>query len=188
MVVEMSLRARVLRGAGVIALAIALVTGIGDGAMAQSSTPQVTLGPSGLPLPRFVSLRSRANLRVGPGTSYAVEWQFVRPGIPLEIIQEYDNWRRVRDSDGTEGWVNQSLLSGSRTAIVAPWARDSGTILSLHAEPSESARLVARLEPGLIGSVRSCDGEWCQMNFSGVRGWLRQSRLWGVYPGETYRD
>ena len=72
-----------------------------------------TVGPSGLPLPRFVSLKaSQANLRIGPGTTYPVEWTYVKRGLPLEIIQEYDNWRRVRDADGTEGWVSQALLSG----------------------------------------------------------------------------
>jgi len=158
-------------------------------AMAQANAPAVQIGPSGLPLPRFVSLRSsRANLRVGPGTNYAVQWQFVKSGLPLEIIQEYDNWRRVRDAEGAEGWVNHSLLSGSRTAVVAPWERGQTAELPLHAQPSESSRMVARLEPGLIGSVRSCTGEWCEMDFSGVRGWIRQSRIWGAYPGESYRD
>lgn len=156
---------------------------------AQSNAPAVQTGPSGLPLPRFVSLRSsRANLRVGPGTNYAVQWQYVRAGIPLEIIQEYDNWRRVRDVDGTVGWLNQSLLSGNRTAIVAPWERGRTDELQLHAQANESSRVVARLEPGLIGDIRSCNGDWCEMNFSGVRGWIRQSRIWGAYPGETYRD
>src|SRR5690606_37820396 len=78
------------------------------------------VGPSGLPLPRFASLKSgRVNLRIGPGLKYPVEWLYLKSGVPMEIIQEYDNWRRVRDSEGAEGWVNQSLLSGRRTAIAA---------------------------------------------------------------------
>jgi SH3-like domain-containing protein len=84
-------------------------------------------GPSGLPLPRFVSLKAtRVNLRIGPGRDYAVAWLYTRPGVPMEVIQEYDNWRRVRDAEGTEGWVYQSLLSGDRTATVAPWKAASG--------------------------------------------------------------
>jgi SH3-like domain-containing protein len=185
----MRLREWASRAICVGAVAMALVVGGADTVPAQGTAPQVTMGPSGLPLPRFVTLRSaRANLRVGPGTDYAVLWQYVRSGLPLEIIQEYDNWRRVRDSDGTEGWVNQSLLSGNRTGAVAPWEKGKKAALPLHAEPNDSARVVARLEPGLIGIVRTCDGEWCQMEFSGVRGWIRQSRLWGVYPGELYRS
>jgi SH3-like domain-containing protein len=185
----MSLLGMALRLTCAAALSVGLATASPGHADAQSSAPAVELGPSGLPLPRFVSLRSaRANLRVGPGTDYATQWQYVRSGLPLEIIQEYDNWRRVRDWEGTEGWINQSLLSGNRTAIVAPWERGRQEALPLHAEPREASRVVARLEPGLVGSIRSCDGEWCQMDFSGVRGWLRQSRLWGAYPGETYRQ
>jgi len=158
-------------------------------AIAQTQSQNAQLGPSGLPLPRFVSLRApRANLRVGPGTDYAVQWTFVRSGVPLEIVQEYDNWRRVRDAEGAEGWINHSLLSGNRTAVVAPWERGQIPELPLHAQPNETARIVARLEPGLMGAVRSCDGEWCEMDFSGVRGWIPQSRLWGAYPGETYRN
>ncbi|MGY6710390.1 MAG: SH3 domain-containing protein [Rhizobiaceae bacterium] len=158
-------------------------------AIAQTQSQNVQLGPSGLPLPRFVSLRApRANLRVGPGTNYAVQWTFVRSGVPLEIVQEYDNWRRVRDAEGAEGWINHSLLSGNRTAVVAPWERGQIPELPLRAQPNETARIVARLEPGLMGAVRSCDGQWCEMDFSGVRGWIPQSRLWGAYPGETYRN
>ena len=85
---------------------------------------EITLGPSGLPLPRFVSLKSgRVNSRVGPGANYSVDWMYLKPGLPMEIIQEFDNWRRVRDADGSEGWINQSLLSGRRTGIAAPWQK-----------------------------------------------------------------
>ena len=109
------------------------------------------VGPSGLPLPRFVSLKSgRVNSRIGPGVNYPVDWLYLKPGLPMEIIQEYDNWRRVRDSDGSEGWINQSLLSGRRTAIAAPWqrgkdARDSACSPS----PTRTRATVAVIEPGV---------------------------------------
>ena len=74
---------------------------------------QPAKGASGLPLPRFVSLKARrVNLRIGPSRDYAVNWLYTRSGIPMEIIQEYDHWRRVRDLDGTEGWIHKSLLTG----------------------------------------------------------------------------
>ena len=97
-----------------------------------------TVGPSGLPLPRFVSLKSgRVNSRIGPGVNYPVDWLYLKSGLPMEIIQEYDNWRRVRDSDGAEGWINQSLLSGKRTAIAAPWQRGKEAQINLLAEPEQ---------------------------------------------------
>jgi SH3-like domain-containing protein len=159
-------------------------------AAAQSAAAQnITLGPSGLPLPRFVSLKSgRVNSRIGPGLNYSVDWMYLKPGLPMEIIQEYDNWRRVRDADGAEGWINQSLLSGKRTGIVAPWQRGKDVTMELKAEPEDTAALVARIEPGAVGTIRSCNGQWCEMSFDGSRGWIIQSQVWGAYPGEYIQD
>ena len=159
-------------------------------AVAQTAAgQQVTRGPSGLPLPRFVSLKSgRVNSRIGPGLNYAVEWLYMKPGLPMEIVQEYDNWRRVRDSDGAEGWINQSLLSGRRTAIAAPWQRGKEAQIILLEKPEREARTLAILEPGVVGTIKSCNGEWCEMNFDGHTGWLSQKLVWGAYPGELVKD
>ena len=155
----------------------------------QAAAQTVTLGQSGLPLPRFVSLKSgRVNSRIGPGVNYSVDWMYMKAGLPMEIIQEYDNWRRVRDADGAEGWINQSLLSGRRTAIVAPWQRGKDEPLSLQAKPDAKASAVAYLEPGVIGTIKLCDGDWCQMTFDGHTGWINQTQLWGAYPGEQVKD
>jgi len=161
----------------------------GPASSAQTQAATVRLGPSGLPLPRFVSLKSgRVNSRIGPGVNYSVDWMYTRSGLPMEIVQEYDNWRRVRDADGAEGWINQSLLSGKRTAIVAPWQRGKGATVDLLADPSPEASVVAILEPGVMGSIRSCNGQWCEMSFDGHSGWIKQSSLWGAYPGEKVKD
>lgn len=147
------------------------------------------VGPSGLPLPRFVSLKSgKVNLRIGPGLNYPVEWMYTKAGVPMEIIQEFDNWRRVRDAEGAEGWINQSLLSGRRTAIAAPWQQGKEAELMLRSGPDTSSRIVARLQPGVIGTIKECDGQWCEMEFSGHRGWISQTQIWGAYPGEVYKD
>lgn len=184
-------RHRILRSclcAALIALAAAFAP---PPALAQETTGAIPMrmGPSGLPLPRFVSLKgAQVNLRVGPGLNYAVEWRYLKSGVPMEIIQEYDNWRRVRDADGAEGWINQSLLSGRRTAITAPWQRGGEAHFKLHAEPSDRARIVATMEAGVIGALRTCNGQWCEMDVSGQRGWVKQSQIWGAYPGEAYKD
>ncbi|MDI6025565.1 SH3 domain-containing protein [Corticibacterium sp. UT-5YL-CI-8] len=158
--------------------------------IAAAAQGAVTLGPSGLPLPRFVSLKSgRVNSRIGPGLGYSVDWMYMKSGLPMEIIQEYDNWRRVRDADGSEGWINQSLLSGKRTAIVAPWQRGKETQVNLLASGDKDARVIAMVEPGAIGTIRVCNGQWCEMTFDGRnRGWISQSLVWGAYPGETIED
>jgi SH3-like domain-containing protein len=156
---------------------------------APTITQDVPRGASGLPLPRFVSLKSgRVNSRIGPGLNYAVDWMYLKPGLPMEIIQEYDNWRRVRDSDGAEGWINQSLLSGRRTGIAAPWQRGKEAQIPLLSRPEIGAGTVAVIEPGVIGTIRSCNGEWCEMSFDGHTGWLSQGLVWGAYPGETIKD
>lgn len=166
-----------------------LGTGLEGGVAAAASSQGITRGPSGLPLPRFVSLKSgRVNSRIGPGLNYSVDWLYLKSGLPMEIIQEYDNWRRVRDADGAEGWINQSLLSGRRTAIAAPWHKGKSARIELFAEPDSGGRPVAILEPGVIGTIKQCTGEWCEMTFEGHTGWIDQTLVWGAYPGEIVAD
>ena len=112
----------------------------------------------------------------------------MKSGLPMEIIQEYDNWRRVRDADGSEGWINQSLLSGKRTAITAPWQRGKDAKINLLAKPEAESRTVAILDPGVVGKIKACNGDWCEMTFDGVTGWIRQTLVWGAYPGELVKD
>jgi SH3-like domain-containing protein len=143
----------------------------------------LTEGPSGYPLPRFVSLSaSEVNVRMGPSTRHKVKWIFRKEGLPVEVIQEFGNWRRVRDAEGEEGWIHGSLLSGRRTALVAPWS--DGEPVPLRAEPSATARPVAYLEPFVLAEVDDCDGSWCMVSVERWRGAVPQRLLWGVYPEE----
>lgn len=159
------------------------------GSLGPNGQQPITLGPSGLPLPRFVSLKSgRVNSRIGPGVNYPVDWLYLKAGLPMEILQEYDNWRKVRDSDGAEGWINQSLLSGKRMGIAAPWQKGKDSAIKLLEEPEPDARAVAVLEPGVIGKINQCNGDWCEMTFAGHTGWIGQALIWGAYPGEMIKD
>jgi SH3-like domain-containing protein len=170
-----------------LVLLLSASTAVAGGAPDPQTTGSV--GPSGLPLPRFVSLKSgRVNARIGPGVTYPVNWLYLKPGLPMEIIQEFDNWRKVRDSDGAEGWINQSLLSGKRTGLVAPWQRGKDVHIELLDEPASDAGIVAEIEPSVVGKILQCNGQWCQMNFDGHAGWMRQDLVWGAYPGETIKD
>ena len=139
---------------------------------------------SGLPVPRFVSLKSdHVNVRSGPNKDHDVAWIYTRPGLPVEITAEFENWRRIRDRDGTEGWVYHSLLSGKRTAFVAkPKSRDD--VASLYESADSTSALRATLEPGVLGIVKRCDGHWCRFGGVGFDGFIAQERLWGVYPNE----
>jgi SH3-like domain-containing protein len=144
---------------------------------------------TGLPLPRFVSLKSGdVNVRRGPGQEYDVAFKFVKEGLPVEITQEFDNWRKIRDSEGSEGWVFHSLLSGKRTALVAPWetSGDSGPYPVL-TEPDAKSTVVAYLTPRVIADVEECHHGWCMVSGHGYHGWIEQDRLWGVYPNEEIK-
>ncbi|ASG21715.1 SH3 domain-containing protein [Nitrospirillum viridazoti] len=135
---------------------------------------------SGLPVPRFVTLRSNeVNVRTGPGVRYPVEWVFVKAGMPVEITAEFDTWRRIRDVEGTQGWVHQSTLSGRRGIIVT--GQQSRTLRRDAASASEA---VAQLDPGVIAKLRKCKGPWCQVDVGGFRGWLQRDEVWGVYSKE----
>lgn len=154
---------------------------------AKDAAPADAAGPvgrtSGLPVPRFVSLKAdKVNVRSGPTRDHGVAWVFTRAGLPVEITAEFETWRRIRDSDGAEGWVYHSMLSGRRTALVNPWK--AGEEVSLYAEPSAKSPVRARLEAGVLGKVEHCDGKWCRFFDNGFDGFIEQERLWGVYPGE----
>lgn len=149
-------------------------------------------GTSGLPIPRFVSLKAdKVNVRKGPGTNYPIAWVFEKAGLPVEIVREYGIWRQVRDSDGTQGWVLQNLLSGRRTAVVAPWERkgkSSGTKsepISVYSNASTSSSIVAYAEAGTLAGLVSCNKSWCQISIADHRGFVEQKRLWGVYEDEA---
>ena len=161
-----------------LALVAALVLGFGGPALADQ------IGTAtGLVLPRFVSLKSdRVNLREGPSKDHRTTWVFQRAGLPVEITAEFDIWRKIRDSDGAEGWVLHSLLSGRRTALVAPWKKD--IVLPLHVGQTDDSQVLANLQPGVLASVKRCDGGWCRIFGDGFDGYLKQTDLWGVYPGE----
>lgn len=151
------------------------------------STEVKGLGPSGLPVPRFVSLKTDiVNVRRGPSSEHEVAWVFRRKGLPVEIIAEFEHWRRIRDSEGEEGWVYQSLLAGNRTAIVEPWKK--GATVALRSKPETSAAAVAMLRSGVVAEVEQCTGQWCELTVDGYEGWIDQATLFGVYPGEKLDD
>lgn len=143
--------------------------------------PGATWAADQLPIPRFVSLRSNeVNIRTGPGPRYPIEWVMTKQTLPVEILEEFEGWRRIRDWEGTQGWVHQSMLSGRRTGLVI------GSVRLLRRKAEDNAATVARLEPGVIGHLMECRGGWCRMEIGGLRGWLRVDEIFGVYPKEAF--
>ncbi|MBN9580840.1 MAG: aspartyl-trna synthetase [Afipia sp.] len=144
---------------------------------------EMVVSASGLPVPRYVSLKSdHVNVRVGPTKDQDVSWIYTRAGLPVEITAEFENWRRVRDSEGAEGWVYHSLLSGKRTAVITMKRKDE--LAPIYDSPDAASGVAARLQAGVVASVKRCVGGWCRINGSGFDGWIEQQRLWGVYADE----
>lgn len=180
-----------------MAFGIAALAALAPGGAGAQEPPKAAVqiapgkGPSGLVLPRFVSLKSdRVNLRAGPGTEYPTSWVFRRAGLPLEVVKEYESWREVRDAEGTTGWVLQSFLSGRRTALVLPWDVKAGAPppqVDVKSNDSTSSRTIAIVEAGVIASVHECDSAWCSVTIEAYRGYIEQKKLWGVYDGEVVK-
>lgn len=143
--------------------------------------------------PKFFSLKSNpVNLRKGPGTKYPKAWVFRREGLPVEVLREHGRWRHVRDSEGATGWILRTLISSRRTALVTPWQlkeaqAQSAELTPLYSRAGRNGRTVAKLEAGTLVSLKSCDGRWCHVSIGRFRGYVEQTRLWGIYPQEVLR-
>jgi SH3-like domain-containing protein len=140
---------------------------------------------SGLPVPRFVSIKSdNAFVRTGPSMDYPIKFVFKREGLPVQIIQEFDAWRKIKDPSGETGWVHKLLLSGKRTAMITS---DNGAPLFRKAD----ARMpIMRLEKNVIVTANECDGVWCLVDVihesNVAKGWIMQKNIWGIAETEKF--
>lgn len=134
---------------------------------------------TGFPIPRFVSIKANeANARRGPSRSHRIDWVFQRRHMPVMVVAEHGQWRRIIDRDGAGGWVHHTLLSGNRTVIV------DAESLPILARPGHDGMVRAQAERDVIGELRRCSAGWCEIDVGGFRGWVDASGLWGVDPGE----
>jgi len=137
---------------------------------------------SGLAIPRFVALKSsETNLRTGPGTRYPIQWVFRREGMPVEVIEEFELWRKVRDADGTAGWVHKTMITGKRNVMVK--GKQSQIVRS---EPEAKAKPLLKVEPAVVMRLVECNPDWCRIQVSGRKGWIEKKYLWGIYKEEVF--
>ena len=134
---------------------------------------------SGLPVPRFVTLKSdEVNMRKGPGREYPVAWVYQRRGMPLKVIAEYDVWRKVEDPDGTIGWIHSPLLSLKRNAMLTE------RVTKIYRKADESAEVAAVAERGVVMELQLCEADWCRIANDQLRGWVRRDQIWGLLKDE----
>jgi SH3-like domain-containing protein len=137
------------------------------------------------PVPRFVSLaKNEAYVRTGPGRKFPIKYVYHKKGMPLEIILEYETWRKIRDKKGEIGWVHQSLLSGKRTGIIK--AEHEHDKVMLYHKPEVKAQNLALLEQGVLIRLKSCIKGWCNVDARGYKGWVKRKNIWGVYDSENF--
>lgn len=126
-------------------------------------------------IPRFVSLKvSEANIRTGPGVKFPIKWILIKKHIPLEILDHFDNWYKIRDEEHQEGWIHKNLISSARYFIIS---KDEAV---LYKNPKRYY-VLSRLESGVRGKIKSCRYKWCEVQIGKMNGWLKKDNMWGVY-------
>jgi SH3-like domain-containing protein len=149
----------------------------------------VTLGLLAAPLyaawaqqrkpPYYASIAaSKARMRTGPGRNYPASWLYQRADLPVKVVEIYNDWRKIEDPDGTQGWMQVALMSSQRTGYVA------GGIVELRDAPRGNARINWRAAPGVVGRISKCQRGWCWFDVKGRAGYVEQNRIWGTEPGE----
>lgn len=141
------------------------------------------LNPSGLPIPRYVSLKfNEVNARVGPGKRYPIRWVYKRQHLPVQIVEEFAHWRKIKDFEGTTGWVQKTQVDGLRTAMIMDKPQN------LYPDPEVKRAPIIRAAPHVIATIKECLPDWCQLEIAGTRGWIRKADIWGVSREEVFEE
>ncbi|MBO7556701.1 MAG: hypothetical protein J6T72_04840 [Alphaproteobacteria bacterium] len=136
----------------------------------------------GSTLPRMVSLRSdHVNARSGPGTRYPIEWIYQQKHAPVEIVSEFELWRKIKDWEGSETWVHKAMLQNQRYTKIIKQG-----VANIYAKPQDDSKIIAKAENEVIGRIEKCpeQKDFCLIKFSTIEGWVKRNDLYGIYPGE----
>ncbi len=150
------------------------------GVVALASEPAAAAEPKRQP-PYYASIGAgRARMRTGPARTYPASWLYQRADLPVRVVAVFNEWRKIADPDGTEGWMQANLLRNTRTAIVR-----GSSPADLRDRPDASGRVVWRAAPGVVGRLSECGNGWCRLDVKGQAGFVAVASLWGVEGGET---
>ena len=162
---------------------IAIILCIALGAVGARAEDASILNPSGLPIPRYVSLKSgEVNVRVGPGQRYPIRYVYHKPHLPVQIVEEFAHWRKIRDYEGATGWVHKTMLDGHRTAMVLDKTQN------LYSRPEVSDQPVMQAEATVVGKLKACLPDWCMLEIQDRKGWIRKADIWGVSREEVFEN
>ena len=134
-----------------------------------------------LSYPYFASLKtSKINARCGPGVSYPIEWVYIKTNTPVEVLEEFEHWRKIRDVQGDETWVNKTMIGKKRTAIII------GEKIPMYEDANEKSSPMANLAKGVQVELKKCDMGWCQIKIENLKGFVQTSGLFGADPQEKF--
>jgi SH3-like domain-containing protein len=161
---------RLLRSMALTMTAVCVLATGAQAATAERPTP------SGMPVPRFVSLKfDKVNARAGPGDDHRLLWVYTVRGLPLQVVAETSEWRRVCDPTGAMAWVHKRTIDGRRTAI-----NTEAQAVTLLRKPKPDAKPAAYLNARAMAALDRCDKGWCRVRVDGAAGWVREGALWGT--------
>ncbi len=166
----MSKRRSVARGPAGVVLAIVAASWV---TMAHAAPRQT---PSGYEVPRYITLKfAKVNARAGPGDDHKLLFVYRKRGLPLQVIAETSEWRRVCDQDGQVAWIHKRVTDGRRAVI-----NTSRSPAPLLASPKAGSETAALLNVRAMAELDQCKKGWCRINTDGAKGWVREGSLWGT--------
>jgi SH3-like domain-containing protein len=134
--------------------------------------------PSGLDVPRYVTLKfDQVNARAGPGDDYPARWVYRVRGLPVQVVAETAEWRKVCDPEGGSAWVHRRTVDGRRGVILMSPAPQP-----MKARAKAEANVVAILAPRRMAELDKCRDGWCRIKGSGKSGWVPEASVWGTAP------
>lgn len=133
---------------------------------------------------RFVAMRAdKVNARSGPNIRYPIEWIYQQQHYPVEIIAEYEHWRKIRDYDGTVTWVRKNLLINTRYALITEPGENN-----IYDKDSLNSAITARVENGVVAKIKRCNQTFCLLEFENdIEGWMPRTTLYGIKKGEIIK-
>lgn len=141
--------------------------------------------PSGLPVPRWVSLKfDTVNARSAPGDDSRLLFVYHAKGLPVQVVAETQEWRRICDPEKGLAWVHRRTTDGKRAVM-----RLQPQPLALHSNANPNARVTAYLASRALAELDRCDKDgWCKLKSGHTSGWAPVSEVWGTADEPQCRD